>query len=372
MKIRCDKSELQNACLTAARAAASKSSVPALEGLKLEAAAGEIKVYGYDLRKGIVSKIFSDTDESGTIIVNARLFCEILRKMPDGNVSITTGDNWSMVIKCGMTRYNLTGSDPEEYPEFPAVEETESITVSQKILKNMISQTIYAISTNDVRPIYTGTLFDIDSENLTLVSIDGFRLAKRTEPHGQSVENETSFVVPGYSLSDVEKICLDDEEKTVGISVSKKHIIFKFEDTTVITRRLEGDFLNYKKSIPETFANTITVVRTELISTIDRVALIITEKNTNPIRITFSNGTINCKCNTPISKSEDTCSCEGNGNDLEIGFNDKYFMDALKNADTEKISINLNTPTSPCIIEAADGSKKFTYMILPVRLKAGE
>ena len=207
---------------------------------------------------------------------------------------------------------------------------------------------------------------------MTLVSVDGYRLAKRCEKiEGENVENCT-FVVPGSALSDIERICGDTEDK-VSISVGAKHISFSIGETVVVTRRLEGEFLNYRKSIPDKFRFTVQVERAEFMSTIDRVALIISEKNSSPVRLNFHDGSIDCLCLTPIGKAEDVCTCEGSGEGLEIGFNDRYLMDALKAASgTDKLNICLNTASSPCVIDAADGSGAFTYMILPVRLRAGD
>ena len=180
-----------------------------------------------------------------------------------------------------------------------------------------------------------------------------------------------SFVVPGSALSDIERICADVEDPA-QIFVGAKHISFLIGDTVVITRRLEGEFLNYRRSIPEMFRTTVTVDRGEIMSVIDRVALIISEKNSSPVRLTVGDGVIDCLCVTPFGKAEDICTCEGSGNGLEIGFNDRYLMDALKAAGTEELQLCLNTASSPCVIRAADGSDAFNYMILPVRLRAGD
>ena len=178
-------------------------------------------------------------------------------------------------------------------------------------------------------------------------------------------------MVPGSALSDIERIC-DDSDDPVSIAVGSKHISFTIGETVVISRRLEGDFLNYRKSIPDNFRYEVEVDRAELTSVIDRVALIISEKNSNPVRMQFHDGNIDCYCVTPIGKAEDICTCEGSGNDLEIGFNDRYLMDALKASGKDKLRLCLNTASSPCVIKAADGSTSFTYMILPVRLRAGD
>ena len=233
----------------------------------------------------------------------------------------------------------------------------------------MINQTIFAVADNDMRPIYTGTLFDIEGEELTLVSVDGYRLAKRSEKLESAKMENCSFVVPGSALADIERICGDSEE-LVKISVGAKHISFSIGETVVVSRRLEGEFLNYKKSIPDSFKYTVKVDRGEFMSAIDRVALIVSERNTSPVRMSFNDGNIDCLCVTPIGRAEDVCTCEGSGEGLQIGFNDRYLKDALKAAAKEELNVCLNSAASPCIITAADGSDNFTYMILPVRLHA--
>ena len=372
MIFKCEKLALQAACQICARASASKSPITALEGLLLETRGAKVQVTGYDLRKGIFTLVDAEIEETGKTVVNARLLCEMIRRMPDGIISVTSDSNENVSIKCGRTQFNIKGIDASDYPEMPQIDEAGSVDIPQNLLRSMIEQTIFAVSDNDARPIYTGTLFETEGDNLTLVSVDGYRLAKRTEQISGANMGSSSFVVPGYALTDIVKICEDDEKKNAGISVGAKHISFSLGDTVVITRRLEGEFLNYRKSIPEKFLHVVEVEKSAMMSTIDRVSLIISEKNTNPVRMSFEDGRIECLCITPIGKAEDVCFCDGTAEGMTIGFNDRYFMDALKASGKDKLQICLNTPSSPAIIRAADGTENFTYMILPVRLKAGD
>ena len=368
MKFSCEKYLLQSACGIASRAAASKSPIPALEGLLLQAS-DRLTVTGYDLKKGIYTQLEAEVKEQGSVVVGARLFGEMIRRLPDGIVTISTDVNNNVNVKCGKSEFNFMGISPEDYPEMPVVDGVNNIALPQKILGSMINQTIFAVADNDMRPIYTGTLFDIEGEELTLVAVDGYRLAKRSEKLESAKMENCSFVVPGSALADIERICGDSEE-LVKISVGAKHISFSIGETVVVSRRLEGEFLNYKKSIPESFKYTVKVDRGEFMSTIDRVALIVSERNTSPVRMSFNDGNIDCLCVTPIGRAEDVCSCEGSGEGLQIGFNDRYLKDALKAAAKEELNVCLNSAASPCIITAADGSENFTYMILPVRLHA--
>ncbi|MDO5412010.1 MAG: DNA polymerase III subunit beta [bacterium] len=368
MKFSCEKYLLQSACGIASRAAAGKSPIPALEGLLLQAS-DRLTVTGYDLKKGIYTQLEAEVKEQGSVVVGARLFGEMIRRLPDGIVTISTDINNNVNVKCGKSEFNFMGISPEDYPEMPVVDGVNNIALPQKILGSMINQTIFAVADNDMRPIYTGTLFDIEGEELTLVSVDGYRLAKRSEKLESAKMENCSFVVPGSALADIERICGDSEE-LVKISVGAKHISFSIGETVVVSRRLEGEFLNYKKSIPDSFKYTVKVDRGEFMSAIDRVALIVSERNTSPVRMSFNDGNIDCLCVTPIGRAEDVCTCEGSGEGLQIGFNDRYLKDALKAAAKEELNICLNSASSPCIITAADGSDNFTYMILPVRLHA--
>ena len=368
MKFSCEKYLLQSACGIASRAAAGKSPIPALEGLLLQAS-DRLTVTGYDLKKGIYTQLEAEVKEQGSMVVGARLFGEMIRRLPDGIVTISTDINNNVNVKCGKSEFNFMGISPEDYPEMPVVDGVNNIALPQKILGSMINQTIFAVADNDMRPIYTGTLFDIEGEELTLVSVDGYRLAKRSEKLESAKMENCSFVVPGSALADIERICGDSEE-LVKISVGAKHISFSIGETVVVSRRLEGEFLNYKKSIPDSFKYTVKVDRGEFMSAIDRVALIVSERNTSPVRMSFNDGNIDCLCVTPIGRAEDVCTCEGSGEGLQIGFNDRYLKDALKAAAKEELNVCLNSASSPCIITAADGSDNFTYMILPVRLHA--
>lgn len=368
MKITCEKHLLQSACNIASRATAAKSPIPALEGLQISAE-DRLTIKGYDLRKGIYTTIDADIAQRGSIVVGARLFGEMIRRLPDGLVTIAVDANDNINVSCGKSKFNIMGISSEDYPELPRFDTLNSISLPQKTLKSMINQSLFAVSQDEIRPIYTGSLFEVESDSLTIVSVDGYRLAKRVEKIEGSSMEPCSFVVPGNTLSDIEKIC-QDEDEPVNIAVGAKHISFVVGDTVVVSRRLEGEFLNYRKSIPEVFKYQLKLEKGELLSSIDRVSLIISDKNTSPVRMTIGDGSIDCLCVTPIGRAEDICTCEGDGEGMQIGFNDRYMKDALKAASCDELLLCLNTPSSPCIIKAADGSDRFTYMILPVRLHA--
>ena len=368
MKFSCEKYVLQQAALSAARAAAAKSPIPTLEGLLVQAG-NDVRLTGYDLKKAIYTTIEADVAESGSIVIGARLFCEMLRRMPDGIVTFSVQGE-TVNVKCGKATFDIIGLSAEDYPELPVFDRENGVSLPQGILKKMINECSFAISTNESRPVYTGALFELENSVLNIVAVDGYRLALRRETV-EGYGDDCRFIVPGTALSDLERFCDDSEEK-VEMTVGGKYISFNVGGTVVLSRLLEGDFLNYKKAIPEQFRVAVKVERTELLHVVDRVSLIVDDKVRTPLRLTFNSGAIDFLCATPVGRAEDMCVCEGDGNGLEIGFNDRYLADALKAAPADALTISLNTGSSPCILTAADGTDSFTYMILPVRLRAGQ
>ena len=370
MKFSCEKALLQAAISTTSRAVSPKSSIPALEGILLEAG-NDLRLTGYNLETGIRTIVPADIREEGTLVLGARLFGEIVRKLPDDIVTFQS-ENYMVNIKCGMSEFNILGTDPEEFPELPTVEYQNSLILPQSRLKAMISQTLFAVSDNESRPIHTGSLFEVDSNGLTIVSVDGYRLALRHEAIDKKEGAETfSFVVPGAALSEVEKICSDVDEPA-SVTQGARHVMFKVGDTMLVSRRLEGEFLAYRQAIPRN--NTIHVEgdTRALLSSIDRVSLIISDKLKSPLRCVFDSNQLKISTKTAIGDAYDECPLSGDGGGLEIGFNNKYLMDALKAAPADKVRLELTTGVSPCVILPTEGEENFLYMVLPVRLKAGE
>ena len=370
MKFSCEKALLQAAISTTSRAVSPKSSIPALEGILLEAGS-DLRLTGYNLETGIRTIVPADIREEGTLVLGARLFGEIVRKLPDDIVTFQS-ENYMVNIKCGMSEFNILGTDPEEFPELPTVEYQNSLILPQSRLKAIISQTLFAVSDNESRPIHTGSLFEVDSNGLTIVSVDGYRLALRHEAIDKKEGAETfSFVVPGAALSEVEKICSDVDEPA-SVTQGARHVMFKVGDTMLVSRRLEGEFLAYRQAIPRN--NTIHVEgeTRALLSSIDRVSLIISDKLKSPLRCVFDSNLLKISTKTAIGDAYDECPLSGDGGGLEIGFNNKYLMDALKAAPADKVRLELTTGVSPCVILPTEGEENFLYMVLPVRLKAGE
>ena len=369
MRFTCEKYLLSLAVSTAGRAAASKSPVAALEGLLLEAGETGVRITGFDLKKGIYTGFAADVAEPGSVVLSARLFGEIVRKLPDGIVSVDSDTYNTVHITCGNADYRVAGTPSEDYPELPAMDHGSSIVLSQETLSGMISQTSFAISTNESRPVYTGALLEVEGGVLTMVAVDGYRLALRREQVDSCDVEAVRFIVPGSALSDVEKICMNGEEK-VTVTVGSKHVCFSVGDTVLISRRLEGEFLNYRKTVPFEFPIQLRANKSDLMRCAERVSLIIDDRTKNPLRCTFGDGRLTVECSTPVGRAEDSCELEGNGGDMVIGFNNSYLTDALKAAPEESLTVNLISSSSPCVLTPEDGSEKFLYMILPVRLRA--
>ena len=370
MKFSCEKVLLQNAIAVTSRAVAQKSSIPALEGLLLRAD-GELTVSGYNMQTGIRTKVAADITGSGEIVLNARLFGDIIRRMPDDVVSFVADDRMTVHLSCGDANFDIIGLSAKDYPELPEVEDEYSVTMQQKTLRAMIEEVSFAVSTNESRPVHTGALFEVAEAGLTMVAVDGFRLAVRREPLEKMEGGAFSFVAPGSALNEVKSICSDVEDFAVA-TLGKRHILFSIGDTELICRRLEGDFLDYKNAIPR--KNPISVIANtkDLISSIDRVSVVISDKLKSPVRCLFDHDKVMLSAKTGNGEAKDICRLSGDGNGLEIGFNNRYLMEALRYAPADAVKIELNTGVSPAIIVPTEGEENFLYMVLPVRLKSAE
>ena len=371
LKFRCEKNVLQTAVTTVSRAAASKSAIAAMEGILFETKESGLKLTAYDTRIGIYTDIEAEIQEEGRAVLPAKFLADLVRRLPDGMVSVETDDSLTAFVRCGKTELQLMGYDPEDYPNLDRIDEIHRVTIPEGILKSMINQTIFAVATSEVRPIYTGVLFEVTESELTMVAIDGYRMAKRSERLEDAGMDPCTFIIPGSTLAEVEKLCSQDENRPVSISLGEKQASFSVGSTVLIGRRLEGEFMNYRKSIPTSFRYEVIVEREELMRVVDRVSLVIKEKQTSPIRMIVEDGNLFFSCTTGFGHAEDSCLCDGSGEGMRIGFNDRYFMDALRAANEEKLRLSLNTPSAPIIIQAAEGGK-YLYMVLPVRLRDGD
>ncbi|QAT48285.1 DNA polymerase III subunit beta [Caproiciproducens sp. NJN-50] len=365
MKITCDKQKLNEAVLNIQRAVSSKSSIPALEGILIQAKDNTVQLCGYDLELGITTYFDCNTEENGSIVLSARLLSEIVRRLPAATVTIMTDEKQMTTIQSGETEYSIVGIPAQEYPELPAVGGENTLKVQSGILRSMIRQTLFAVAENDAKPIHTGTLFELETDCLRLVSVDGYRLAIREEPI--KCESKTNFVVPGKTLGEVLKL-LGDDDNEVELQIGRRHILFSIQNYTVISRLLEGEFLDYRAAVPNECSTELKVSTQSFISSVERVSLLITDRLKSPVRCIFEENEIRVSCSTAIGRANDKLDAQITGSSLEMGFNNRFLLDALRNTECDEVRVQLNGPLSPMRILPREGNA-FLFLVLPVRLK---
>ena len=362
MKFKCLRTDLSAAVSNVSRAVSAKATIPALEGILIKAYNGALEISGYDLEIGIVTTLEATVAEEGEIVVSARLFNDIIRKLPEEIVSIETDERMITYINSGAADYQIVGINSTEYPELPNVEKISDLTINAELLKNMIRQTVFATSDNMAKPIYTGSLFEIKDGLFRIVAVDGFRMAIRQENVDSDIQ--AKFVVPGKTQNEILKL-ITDNKKDVSMIVGQRHIIFKIEDYSIISRLLEGNFLDYK--MPAS-ASTQFVINTRILSSsVERMALLTNEKLPSPVRCSITADRIKLSCSTTVGRANDVITASVTGNDVEIGFNNRYLLDALKNAETDEVRVLLNGSLQPMIIRPVSGDS-FTFLVVPMRL----
>ncbi|MCL2509377.1 MAG: DNA polymerase III subunit beta [Oscillospiraceae bacterium] len=367
MKFVCETSLLSEVCQSVQRAVSSKTSIPAIEGIYMKALGNELILTGYDLELGINTAIPARVEENGGIILSAKILCDILRRLPGQNVSIESDERYMAVIRSERAEYSLIGISPKEYPELPSVTGGFPVVVDQNILKEMIRQTIFAVAVNDNKIVHTGIKFEIGSHLIKLIAVDGFRLAVRTEAIEYNGE-EITFIVPAKTLAEVVKL-FGSESDTVSMFIGKRHIVFEIGSYNVVSRLLEGDFLNYKSAIPAMTATSVKANTRELIDSIERISLIITDKVKSPLRCVFENGEVKVSSSTSLGSANDKIAAEIDGPPVEIGFNNRFLIEALRVCDTDEVIIQINGSVSPILILPPENDS-FLFLILPVRLKS--
>ena len=369
MKLLCGKLQLGILLTNIQKAVASKSTIPALEGILITATKQTIKLCAYNTELGITTTLPATVTQEGRIVINAHLLTEIIKKLPSETVEIEVKENFTGIIKGEQSTFELIGIDPKEFPELPNVSQAEYLTLPVSTLKSMIKQTIFAVADADAKPIHTGTLFEIKDNSISLVSVDGYRLALRNEPAKESLE--LKFVVPGKTLKEVLRLLptTGEEENYAKITAGMRHIIFQVGEYKIISRLLEGEFLDYKTTIPERSTSTVKVSTAKFLEAIERVSLLINDRLKSPVKCIFSKESIILSCNTAIGKSNDEIKSVSNcDEELEIAFNNRYMIEALKSADCDEIEIHLNGSLSPIKITPTQGNS-FVFLVLPVRIK---
>jgi len=370
MKIVCEKENIIKALNSVTKAVASKPNNPILEGILIQTNNKEVKLTTYDLEIGIEYIINCEVIEEGAIVINATMFSEIIRKLPNTEITIYVNENNLLVIECEGSLYKLATMNPNEFPELPQINIENSIQIEQNILKEMIRRTIFAVSTEENRPIFTGCLFEILNNKLNVVAVDGFRLAWKSK-YLQSKVNNFKAVIPGRTLNEINKILVDSFEM-IKIGVAKNQALFELENCKIVTRLLDGEFLNYSSVIPETWETRIRVNRTNLLNCFERISLIssssMEKEKKYPVKVSIDIGKIIISCTNQTGDAKEEMMVSTEGKNLEVGFNPKYFLDACRCIDDEEIFIDFGTSISPSIIRPVEEGD-YVYMILPIRMK---
>ncbi len=365
MKLICSRDRLMEAISIVQKAVATRSTLPILDGILVEADTG-VKLTGYDLETGIECQIEADVPEKGSVVINARMFGDIIRKLPDDVLSIETTSNMAVQIECGSTHFSIKGIRADDYPKIPTVEDAQQLGVKQHLFKDMIRQTLFAVSTDESRPILNGCYFNCDGSNLELVAIDGYRLALRKNTVGENLPS-MKFIIPGKALSEVGRI-LAANETNVEIYTSLNHIMFNTGKVKLVSRLIQGEYMNYKGIIPQTAETTMTIAPQALLSAIERAALVITTgERRYPVRLTMPDDeTLVVNANTEMGTLREEITVSMSGNRIDIDFDPRYFLDALKVIDEDEISVVFNGSMGPCVLKPLD-SQEFAYLVLPLR-----
>ena len=370
MKIVCYKDIILKAINSVVKAVASKTTMPILEGILIQTNDNEIKLTTNDLEIGIEYVMNCEVAEQGSCVVNATMFSEIIRKLPDSEIHIRLNSNNLLEIECEGALYKLTTMNPDEFPELPKIEVENSIELEQGVLKSMIRKTIFAVSTEENRPIFTGCLFEVENNKLNLVAVDGFRLALRSI-YLPTKSNNFSAVIPGKTLNEVNKI-LSDSFENVKIGIAKNQALFEMDNCKVVTRILDGEFLNYRTVIPNNWETRIRVNKNNLQNSFERISLIssssIEKEKKYPVKLSVDIGKLIISCTNQTGEAKEELFVSSEGKNMEAGFNPKYFLDSLKAIDEEEIFIELGSNISPCLVKSVENSD-YVYMILPIRLK---
>lgn len=372
MKFICEKDKILKAINSVTKAVAVRTTMPILEGILIQTNDNDIKLTCYDLELGIEYIIKEcNVQEQGATVVNAIMFSEIIRKLPDTEIKIEVNENNLLVIECEGSLYKLATMNPEEFPELPEINVENSIEIEQNTLKDMIRKTIFSISSEENRPIFTGCLFEVKSNKLNVVAVDGFRLAWKSK-FLQKQTNDFSAVIPGRTLIEINKIILDSFD-LVQIGIAKNQALFEIENCKIVTRLLDGEFLNYSKVIPEKWETRVRVNRGIISNCFERISLIssssIEKEKKYPVKVSVEVGKITISCTNQTGDAKEELFVSTEGKDLEVGFNPKYFLDVFRNIDDEEVFIDLGTNISPCIVRSVEEEGDYKYMILPIRLK---
>ena len=367
MKLICSKSELLKSVNISLKAVPSKTTMPILECILIDASSGNIKFTSNDMELGIETQVKGIVEERGIVALDAKIFADIIRKLPDNDVIISTDERLNTTIVCEKAKFTIPGKDGEDFSYLPVIEKNDCITISQFTLKEVIQQTIFSISPNDSNKMMAGELFEVNENQLKVVSLDGHRISIRNVTLKDCYEN-TKVIVPGKTLSEVSKILGGDNEKEVLIYFSSNHILFEFDDTIVISRLIEGEYFRISQMLSSDYETKVTVNKKEFLDAIERATILIRENDKKPLIITIGDDNMQLKLNSSFGSMNADIMIHKTGKDIMIGFNPKFLIDALRVIDDEEIHIYLMNPKSPCFIKDDEG--QYIYLILPVNFNA--
>jgi len=363
MKFICAKSNLLAGLQVVSKAVPSKTTMSILECILVDCTEGQIKLTANDMELGIETIIEGDIIEKGLIALDAKIFLEIIRKLPDNDITVASDSNLKTTITCEKAKFNIIGKSGEDFSYLPQIERNDSVIVSQFTLKEVIRQTIFSIADNDNNRLMTGELFEINGEELKVVSLDGHRISIRKIALKNSY-NPKKVVIPGKTLNEISKILSGDADKDVSLFFTPKHVVFEFDQTTVVSRLIEGEYFRIDQMLSNDYETKVIINKKEFLSCIDRATLLVKEGDKKPIIINITDGSMELKINSTVGSMNEQIDIEKLGRDLMIGFNPKFLIDALRVIDDEQISVYLVNPKAPCFIRNDDNS--YVYLILPV------
>lgn len=363
MKLVCSKANLLNGVQIVSKAVPSKTTMSILECILVDARRSEITLTANDMEMGIETKIDGTIVEKGMIALDAKIFLEIVRKLPDNDITIETDSSFKTTITCEKSKFNIIGKSGEDFSYLPAIERNENIIISQFTLKEVVRQTIFSISDNDNNKLMTGELFEINEDNLKVVSLDGHRISIRNIKLKNSYPNK-KVVVPGKTLNEISKILSGDADKDISIFFTNKHVLFEFDNTIVVSRLIEGEYFNIEQMLSSDYETKIKINKREFLSCIDRATLLVKEGDKKPIIITITDEGMELKINSTVGSMNEEIDIKKSGKDIMIGFNPKFLIDALKVIDDEEIDVYMVNPKAPCFIR--DAAENYIYLILPV------
>lgn len=367
MKLVCKKANLQNGVQIVSRAVPNKTTMSILECILIDASNNMITLTANDMDLGIETIIQGEIKEEGLIAIDAKIFLEIVRKLPDSDVKIETDSSYKVTITCEKAKFNIMGKSGEDFSYLPIVEKENSVVLSQFTLKELVRQTIFSISDNDNNKLMTGELFEINGDELKVVSSDGHRISIRKVQLRDSY-NHKKVVVPGKTLNEVSKILPGEAEGVLNIYFTARHIVFAFNDTTVVSRLIEGEYFNIDRMLSGDYETKVRINKKELLNCIDRATLLTREGDRKPVVIDIMDGTMELKIDSALGSMNEDIDIEKQGKDLMIGFNPKFLIDALRVIDDEEVDLYMVNPKAPCFIKNEEQS--YIYLILPVSLVA--